>query len=97
VDDEYLVRALLVTHLEDEGYDTIEASSASEAIEIMENDNTVRAVFTDINMPGTMDGVGLDHCVRNRWPPTYIVICSGQLPKDRSAFPKNVGVLPKPC
>jgi CheY-like chemotaxis protein len=77
VEDEVLVRLDLGSHLERAGYRVIEAGSAAEAIEILERDSSIRVVFTDIRMPGDMDGVALARCVRERWPPTIIVVCSG--------------------
>lgn len=76
VEDEALLRLDLATHLEQAGYRVIEAGSASEAIEILEQDRSIRVVFTDIRMPGDMDGLALAKAVRERWPPTIIVICS---------------------
>ena len=57
----------------------LEASNADEAIRILEARDNVRIVFTDIDMPGSMDGLKLARAVRDRWPPIKIVITSGQL------------------
>lgn len=76
VEDETLLRLDLGLHLGEHGYDVLEAGSAMEAIEILEKDRSIRVVFTDIRMPGDMDGIALAKCVRERWPPTIIVICS---------------------
>lgn len=77
VEDEVLLRLDLSAHLEGVGYEVVEAGCAAEAIEVLERDSTIRVVFTDIRMPGEMDGMALARCVRERWPPTIIVICSG--------------------
>lgn len=77
VEDETLIRLDLVARLEEAGYNVLEAGSATEAIEVLERDRSIRVVFTDVRMPGDMDGVALARCVRDRWPPTIIVICSG--------------------
>lgn len=66
VEDEALVRMDLALHLSEAGYRVIEAGSAAEAIEILEKDRSIRAVFTDINMPGDMNGLALAQCVRER-------------------------------
>lgn len=77
VEDEAMIRLDLASLLEQRGFNVLEAGSAAEAIEILERDRTIRVVFTDVRMPGDMDGVALAKCVRERWPPTIIVICSG--------------------
>lgn len=70
VEDEALVRMDLVSTLEDAGFTAFEASSPKEAIDILEQHSEIRVVFTDIQMPGTMDGLELAHYVRKRWPTT---------------------------
>lgn len=96
VEDEVLVRMGLVSTLEDFGYPTFEASSAIEAIAILEQHPEVRVVFTDIQMPGTMDGLALAHYVRTRWPPTIIVISSGKIAPKPEDMPSDVSFLAKP-
>jgi CheY-like chemotaxis protein len=96
VEDESLVRMHLVDMLERAGYHTLEASSAAAAIEILEGHDEIRVVFTDIQMPGTMDGIALAHYVRKRWPPTIIIVCSGKISPARDELPENVAFLPKP-
>ena len=67
----------LAQTLEAEGFKTFEAADAEEAIAVLEANSEIRVVFTDIQMPGTMDGLALSHYVRKRWPPTIIVVSSG--------------------
>jgi two-component system, response regulator PdtaR len=74
--------------VEDAGYRAKEASSAGEAIGVLENDPSIRVIITDIGMPETMDGVALAHYVHERWPPTVIVISSAYLPNGSPARPK---------
>jgi two-component system, response regulator PdtaR len=69
VEDEPLVRLGAVQTIEDAGFEVIEAANADEAIEILEKRSDIRVVFTDVHMPGSMDGLKLAHAVRNRWPP----------------------------
>ena len=78
VEDEPLVRMGAVKIIEDAGFEVIEAASADEAIRILECRGDVRLVFTDIHMPGSMDGLKLAHAVRNRWPPIKIIVTSGR-------------------
>lgn len=94
VEDECLIRLDLVSYLETAGFHVLEASSAAEAISILENDRSVRAVFTDIRMPGDMDGLALARCVRERWPPTIIIICSANS-FDRDVL-GDIHILDKP-
>jgi len=84
VEDELLVRLCAVDTVAAAGFEVIEASSADEAIRILECRNDIRVVFTDIHMPGSMDGLKLAHAVRDRWPPIKIIVTSGRqlVPKD---------------
>jgi DNA-binding NtrC family response regulator len=94
VEDETLIRLDLASYLEQRGFKVIEAGSADEAIQILERDNTIRVVFTDVRMPGDMDGVALAKCVRERWPPTIIVVCSGNL--EEAVDVADIHILEKP-
>ena len=94
VEDEPIVRLDLASYLDQAGYNVFEASSAAEAIEILERDGDIRVVFTDIRMPGSMDGVALARCIRERWPPTVIVICSGN--SEDAADLADIHIINKP-
>ncbi len=96
VEDEPLVRLDLATRLADTGYLVFEASSAAEAIAILERHPQIRVVFTDIQMPGDMDGLALAHYVRDRWPPTIIVVSSGRVQPGPGEMPDDVSFLAKP-
>lgn len=96
VEDELIVRLDLVDTLQRAGLTTFEAGDAKEAIALLEKHEEIRIVFTDIEMPGSMDGLALAHYVRYRWPPTLIVISSGQLRPQQELLPTNTDFLPKP-
>jgi len=96
VDDEALVRMDVVDMLNAVGYRTREASCASEAIELLEQDPDIRVVFTDIQMPGSMDGLALSHYVRKRWPPTVIIISSGNRSPPQHDLPSDADFIAKP-
>ena len=96
VEDDLLVRLDLVETLQRAGYRTYEAGTARDAISLLEKHAEIRVVFTDIEMPGTMDGLALAHYVRFRWPPTIIVISSGQLRPTQELHPPQVDFLAKP-
>lgn len=96
VEDEPLVRMDLAETLQREGFNTLEAESARDAIALLEKHPEIRVVFTDIEMPGTMDGLALAHYVRFRWPPTIIVVSSGQLRPTPELLPTEADFLAKP-
>ncbi|HLV85090.1 MAG TPA: response regulator [Devosia sp.] len=77
VEDEALVRLDVISQIEDEGFTVIEAANADAAIRILETNPDVTILFTDIDMPGSMDGLKLSAAVRDRWPPVKIVVTSG--------------------
>ena len=77
VEDETLVRLDIVVSLENEGFTVLEASNADDAIDILNNHPEIRLMFTDIDMPGSMDGLKLAAAVRDRWPPVKIIVASG--------------------
>jgi CheY-like chemotaxis protein len=79
VEDEFLVRMNEVSLLEEAGFSVIEAGSSDDAIALLESRQDIRIVFTDINMPGSMDGLRLAHAIRRRWPPVQLVLTSGHM------------------
>lgn len=96
VEDEPLLRLHAVTMLEDAGYATLEAGSADEAIAHLENNADIRAVFTDIDLPGGMDGVRLAAAIRERWPPVELIVTSGHITVEEGQLPERGHFLPKP-
>lgn len=96
VEDEILVRMDIVASLEDAGFSTVEAGCSAEAIDVLEHRSDIRAIFTDIEMPGAMDGVALCHYVRRRWPPTILVVSSGRSSPGPSDLPQDVMFIGKP-
>jgi CheY-like chemotaxis protein len=79
VEDEMLLRMRAVDMVEDAGFTPVEAVDADEAVAILEARSDVALMLTDIQMPGTMDGLKLAHTVHRRWPPIKIILVSGQL------------------
>jgi len=96
VDDEPLLRMLAVEVVEEAGFTAIEARDADEAVAMLESRTDIALVFTDINMPGSMDGLKLAHAVRNRWPPIKILVVSGRQRHPSSDLPTNSCFLGKP-
>ncbi len=78
VEDEDLLRQAAVALVEDAGFQAVAAASADEALAILEARADVRLVFTDIQLPGSMDGLKLAHAVRDRWPPVELILTSGR-------------------
>src|ERR1043166_8308987 len=96
VEDEFLLRMNAVEMIAAAGFEAIEAANADEAIEILENRRDITVVFTDIQMPGSMDGLKLARAVRGRWPPIKIVATSGHVDVAETDLPDGGGVFRKP-
>ncbi len=100
VEDEPITRMDVVEQLEESGFKVFEAPDANRAIKILEANSAIRVLFTDIDMPGSMDGLKLAAAVRDRWPPIRIVVASGlrkinvdSLPADSRFFTKPYSVI----
>jgi len=96
VEDESLLRASAIDMVKEAGFDVIEASDADEAIRILESRNDIRAVFTDVQMPGSMDGLRLARVIRSRWPPVALIVTSGKTNVPEDDLPTGGRFLPKP-
>jgi CheY-like chemotaxis protein len=96
VEDESLLRTTAMDMVEEAGFEAIAASDADEAIRILESRNDIRAVFTDVQMPGSMDGLRLARVVRNRWPPVALIVTSGQTNVAHAHLPAGGRFLRKP-
>jgi CheY-like chemotaxis protein len=96
VEDEPLIRMDAVGMIGEAGYEVVEASGADEAIACLEARSDIRVVFTDIEMPGSMDGLKLVHAIRKRWPPIVPILASGRVTPLASEMPSDTVFLPKP-
>lgn len=99
VEDEMILRMRAVDIVEDAGFHSVEAVNADEAISILESRSDISLLFSDIQMPGSMDGLKLAHAVHDRWPSIKIILVSGQVkpseadtPADSRFFRKPLGV-----
>src|SRR6202034_1391624 len=99
VEDEMVLRMRAVDIVEDAGFTPVEAVNADEAIAILESRSDISLLFTDIQMPGSMDGLKLAHAVHDRWPSIKIILVSGRVqpsdaerPADSRFFGKPLGV-----
>ena len=95
VEDEFFSR-LHAVDLVEAGYRAIEASNADEAIAILESRKDIRIVFTDIDMPGSMDGLKLARAVRDRWPPIDLILTSGHFDVPENKIPERGLFFSKP-
>jgi len=96
VEDEMLLRMRAVDMVEDAGYTSVEAVDADEAVAILESRSDIALVMTDIQMPGSMDGLKLAHTVHERWPPIRIILVSGQLKLSTAEIPADSRFFGKP-
>ena len=88
VEDEALVRLLAATHLSDKGFSVTEAASADEAVVLLEGESVGMLVFSDIQMPGSMDGVDLAHWIALERPELKVLLTSGRtVPAAARAWP----------
>lgn len=84
VEDEPLVRFMAMDIVEEAGFEAIEAASADEALRLLNRSERIHIVFTDIRMPGSIDGVELTRMVRRNWPGTRVIVASGHGSSDQA-------------
>jgi two-component sensor histidine kinase/DNA-binding NarL/FixJ family response regulator len=96
VEDEMLLRMRAVDIVEDAGFCPVEAVNADEAISILESRSDISVLFTDIQMPGSMDGLKLAHAVHDRWPSIKIILVSGQVNPSDAERPADSRFFGKP-
>src|SRR3954462_105428 len=96
VEDVFLLRMNAVDMIQAAGFEAVEAANADEAIGILETRRDITVVFTDIQMPGSMDGLKLARAVRGRWPPIKIVATSGLVDVAETDLPDGGRFFPKP-
>lgn len=96
VEDSTIIRMGAIDLVESAGYVALEATSADEAIRILESRSDIDLVFTDVQMPGTMDGLRLSHYIRERWPPVKLIVASGNQILEESSLPFGSRFFSKP-
>ena len=98
VEDEILVRMVIAAYLRDCGFDVVEAGDADEAVRVLEAGIQVDIVFSDVNMPGSLDGFGLAQWLRRERPDLKIILTSGvaQGAQDGSDPREHGPILAKP-
>jgi two-component sensor histidine kinase/DNA-binding response OmpR family regulator len=96
VEDEMMLRMRAVDIVEDAGFTAIEAVNADEALAVLESRSDIDLLFTDIQMPGSMDGLKLAHAVHERWPSIKIILVSGKLTPTDAEKPIHSRFFGKP-
>jgi CheY-like chemotaxis protein len=96
-EDEPFIRMIAAEELQNAGFEVIEAQHAAEAIELLKGmAESVRVLFTDVHMPGTMDGLGLAEYVHLHWPWIELLVTSGRDRLQTSDIPDDGKFIPKP-
>ena len=96
VEDEELLRLFAADLLEEHGFRVVEARNAAAALKVLEARDDVRLLFTDIQMPGTLDGMDLAREVHQRWPRVLLVITSCQKKHTEEEMPDHGRFVAKP-
>jgi CheY-like chemotaxis protein len=96
VEDEMMLRMRVVDMVEDAGYVPVEAVDADEAMAILRSRSDIALMLTDVQMPGSMNGLQLAHAVHEHWPPIKIILASGQLKLSGSEIPQDSRFFGKP-
>jgi len=96
VEDEMVLRMRAVDIVEDAGFTAVEAVNADEALSILESRSDISLMLSDIQMPGSMDGLKLAHAVHDRWPSIKIILVSGQVKVSDTDKPADSRFFGKP-
>jgi len=98
VEDEALIRLNVADMLEAAGFQVISAANADCALEVLADKPEVDVVFTDINMPGAIDGISLANFVHAKWPKIALIVTSGKMPPSvLEQLPEGSRFFSKPC
>jgi two-component system, response regulator PdtaR len=96
VEDNAIIRMGALDLVMAAGFEALEAGDAEQAIRILESRPDVHLVFTDVNMPGSMDGMKLAHYIAHRWPPVKLIIASGEAIIEEAQLPSGARFFHKP-
>ena len=96
VDDQAMIRMFGADMITDAGYQVIQANSADEALLILEKAEGITLLFSDIDMPGSMNGLALAEVVHKRWPDVRLLLTSGGHKLEDKDIPDHGRFLPKP-
>lgn len=97
VEDDPILRCDAVTLFENAGYEVAEFETADQAAQfIRERPHDIGAVFTDVNTPGSLDGIELASMVNTRWPAITVLVTSARYGTKPDSLPPSVRYIPKP-
>lgn len=96
VEDDALVRMLGADVLEDAGFDVIEAADADQGIALLKRHHDIRVVWTDVDMPGSLNGFELARFISQGWPEVALVVTSGKVSPRPGDLPRRGAFIPKP-
>src|SRR5665213_1595254 len=96
VEDDEVLRMCAAEVVADAGFTPVEAANADEAFSILEGRSDIALLFTDIQMPGSMDGLDLARTVHDRWPAIKIILVSGRVELSERERPVNSRFFQKP-
>jgi len=94
VEDEPIIRTETVQMIKDAGYTVLDVPNTNDAMAILKDRRDIRAVFTEIRVPGQLNGMDLGHAIAERWPWVRLIMTSGFLKVDN--FPAEWRYIPKP-
>src|SRR3546814_2103749 len=90
VEDNALLRRTLSEVLKATNFEVVEANSADGALETLESGSQIDIVITDVEMPGSMDGIGLAKLIRQRWSTIPLLLMSGRIRPREGQQPPGV-------
>ena len=96
VEDEPIIRLGIVSSIEDAGHEVVEAANADEALRRLQSEGGVRVIVTDVDMPGTMDGIALAQYAHRTWPGIGVLVISGKVGVLPSQLPTGARFMSKP-
>ncbi len=96
VEDEPIIRLGIVSSIEDAGHDVVEASNADEAVRQLSAVGGIEVIVTDVDMPGSMDGIDLAQHARRGWPEIGLIVISGKVGVMPGQLPSGARFMSKP-
>ncbi|MCQ8782057.1 response regulator [Mangrovibrevibacter kandeliae] len=96
VEHDPLILTEAVDLVEEAGFIAYEARNADQAIRLLERHPEITVLLTDVDMPGSMDGLKLARAVRDRWPPVRIIVTSGHTKVTEADMPEESLFFAKP-
>ena len=96
VEDDPLIRWSGAETLEDAGFEVLEVANADDALTLLETHHSVNVLFTDVDMPGKLDGLDLARIAAHRWPYIHIIVASGRKEPQAPQMPDNGRFVAKP-